>query len=74
MENNKEKNLLIGQINEIVIKLNKKQMNTSTNDIVKCVYCGNPMATRKYKNSNNEYFVCYKCKITIEVIKAIVDL
>ena len=49
-------------------------MKTSTNEILKCPYCSNPMETKKKMFSENYYYRCWKCKITIDLYKAIVEL
>ena len=47
---------------------------TSTNPIVRCPYCSNPMKENKYTKAQGYYYCCYACKVTIEVIKSIAEL
>ena len=47
---------------------------TSTNPVYKCPICSNPMGEKKHRFSDNYYYQCYKCKITIELFKALVEL
>lgn len=46
---------------------------TSINEILKCPYCSNPMSEEKKQGVQDYFYKCYKCLITIDLIKALVD-
>jgi len=47
--------------------------NTSTEDIIKCPICSSIMSKEKKQYVQNYFYKCYKCKITIDLINALID-